>query len=513
MNSLAAQTWLILRNDLRLLWRDLLTGKMRMFSSFAFIGFLFVLLNAVSILVFVLLHRSPPLVAETIAWSFFAFVMLGAAMNHAISVLFERADFDLLLSSPVSPRAILLARLSAMTVGAALSAAMFVVPLLNGATIGASAHYLWGYLVWWLLAATVASAGVWGTLLLVRWLGPRRARTWAQVIAAVLGATLYLGFQSQNLMPREMRGVFAAKMMLIFGHPALTIVARAGRGEWPALLTLTALAGAFALLTTRLLARLFVTGIQEAGGIKPQTRRHGRYRFVERLDHATFRKDVRLILRDPLLLSKLLPSVLYIAPLIFSIGRFGNAGAPGFLAPFCVLLATTLAAQLTGIAASGEEGWDLIRLSPASTTRLRLAKITVGLALPVSLCGVVAIAIALLGRPGLALMALVTAIVCASAVSWFEVAVIRPTPRKDLIQRGGRVRPNSPLRIIASVLFLLAGAGGMGLAAHGQWLLAIGALGVVAITALMCFTLVEMEDIEFEAAAPSSTSYAPADPA
>jgi ABC-2 type transport system permease protein len=499
MNALAKQTGLILRNDLRLLWRDARTGKLQLFSNLILIGILFVLFNGSTILIFSAFGR-PPLVGETVAWFFFGFLMLGAAMNNAVAVLFERADFDLLLSSPVSARAILLARLTAMIVGAALSVALFIVPLINGVAIGVSWHYASGYLVWLLLATAVASAGVWLTLALVRWLGARRARIWSQVIAALLGALVYLAFQGQNLLPREMRGVAATKLAHALQNPALTFVARAARGEWVPLLILVAIAGGLAVVTTRLLALLFVTGIQESGGIKPKARRHRRHRFVDGLVRATFWKDVRLIVRDPLLLSKVLPSVLYLIPAVFSLGQFGHGGAPAMLATFAVFCCAVLSSQLTAVAASGEEGWDMIRLSPSSTATLRIAKIGAGMALPVALSGAISIVITGLGRPGLALFSLVTAVIGSAASCWIEVAAMQPTPRKDLIQRGGRrAKYMSGGRLLAGLVFIGVGTTAVALAANGLWLWSMLAFGIVVLTALGCFALVEMQDIEFEA--------------
>ena len=264
MTGLARETWLILRNDFRLLWRDVRSGKLQAFSSLTFLGIAFVVMHAVTILMFSSMPRAPHIGFEALAWFFVAFVMLGAGMNNAVTVLFERADFDLLLSSPVSPRAILLARLCAMTAAAALSVAFFFVPLLNGAAIGLSPRYLYGYAAWALVATSVTCIGVWFTLVLVRWLGAPRARTWAQVIAALLGATIYILFQIHNTLPPDVRGAMAIGLTRLFAHPAFTLLARAGRGELFPFLTLVALALATATGTTRLLGRIFITGIQEA---------------------------------------------------------------------------------------------------------------------------------------------------------------------------------------------------------------------------------------------------------
>ena len=509
--SLRAETWLILRNDLRLLWRDVRTSRLRVFSSLILLGILLLVFQAGMILVCVAMGRPPPLTVEAIIWFFAGFVMLGSAMNHAVTVLFERADFDLLLSSPVSPAAILLARLSGMSAAAALSVALFLFPMLDGAAIGISPRYLWGYAVWAIVATTVACGGVWLTLILVRWLGVRRARVWAQVIAALLGATIYIIFQLQNLMTPEVRQATAGSLRRFFTHPAVTIIPRAARGEALPLLYLFALAITSALATTRLLGRVFVTGIQEAGVVRIRSSRIRAYHFVEGLIWATFRKDVRLIMRDPLLLSRVLPSVFYLMPVLFPIHQFGHVAAGGLLAPFIVIAAIMLSGQLTAVAAAGEEGWDLIRLSPASTVTLRLAKIAAGMALPMVLALLIAVIIALLGRPALALFALAIAFLGAVGSCWVEVALMHPTPRNDLIRRtAGNRRPFSVARTLGAIAFMGIGTAGAALAANSLWWWAWLAFGIVAIAFIACLTLVEMRDIEFEAPVERRKNHAPA---
>jgi hypothetical protein len=220
--------------------------------------------------------------------------------------------------------------------------------------------------------------------------------------------------------------------------------------------------------------------------------------FVEGLGRATFWKDLRLIARDTLLLSKILPSVLYLLPAVFAFGRLDRSGAATILAPFGVLITLFLSPQLTAIATTGEEGWDMIRMSGVSTVRLRIAKIAAGMTLPMLACAAIAIAIAVLGRPGLALLAVCVALVATGSACWLEVATIRPSPRRDLIKNYRVGRGFAPGRAILTSLQLIIGAGGVTLAAHRQWALAAVACSVVALVAVGCFTLVKPEDPEFE---------------
>ncbi|MEO5958955.1 MAG: hypothetical protein ABIZ49_09245 [Opitutaceae bacterium] len=493
MNSLAAQTRLILRNDLRLLWRDLRSGRMKEYLSVGLFVVLFCIFNAIAIGIFFAFRQSPPLGAETLAWLFFGFLMLGAAMNQAIVVLFERADFDLLLPSPVSPRAILLARLATVTVGAALAVAMFLLPLLNGALLAVSWRYAAGYLVWLLLSGAVASAGVWFTLLLVKWLGPRRARTWAQVVAAVLGASVYLVTQSQQFLHGrgDASGRVFGQIVEALAQPPVSFIAQAGRGDPLALLALAGLTAVFAGLTTRLLGRMFVGGVQEAGAIVPKRRSRAgrRHVFTEGVVRATFWKDVRLIARDPLLLAQVLPTALYILPGLFGISRLGGVG---LLAPLALFLTGMFSLSLTAVAASGEECWDLIRMSPTPELRLRVAKMAAGMALPLVLCVVLCAVMAFFGRPWLALLTLIFSAGCAAGGSWLHVARIKPTPRRDVMKRGER--HNYGRGFVAAIILML-GAGGLGFAAAGSWKVAAVLLGATVLAVIACFALVDLEEV------------------
>ena len=126
MSVLLKQTRLILRNDLRLLWREIRSGKLKIATSAILLGLVLLVFHAISILVFANLRQPPPLAIEAGLWAFFGFLMLGAAMNQAIGLFFERADFDLLLSSPVSTRSILLARIAVMSTGGGAGATPYV---------------------------------------------------------------------------------------------------------------------------------------------------------------------------------------------------------------------------------------------------------------------------------------------------------------------------------------------------------------------------------------------------
>lgn len=504
MSVLLKQTRLILRNDLRLLWREIRSGKLKIATSAFLLGLVLLGLHAISILVFANLRQPPPLPIEAGLWAFFGFLMLGAAMNQAIGLFFERADFDLLLSSPVTTRAILLARIAVMSTGAFLGAGLLLLPLLNGVIIGFSPTYLSGYAVWIALSVASACAGIWLTLALVRLLGTRRARIWIQILAAVLGASVYLSFQLQTYLPRADKAAFWSALRSIADALGFSHLARAGRGEPLELLALAAIAALAALITARLLARTFLTGLQESA-VKPSrtSRASSRtYRFSGTLAFATFRKDLRLILRDPLLLSQTLPSFMYILPAFFAFRQFGGLV---LLAPVAVVIAIQFSMLLADAAAAGEECLDLIRMSPSQETKLRLAKMAAGMALPLAVSFALCVAIAALGRPWLALIAFVTGAFTASGCAWLSVARISPTPRKDLLTRNRR-RLSIGRNIVIGIL-LIGASSGISLVAHGTlWFIGVLLIGGTALGVIACFTFVHIEEIEDEKI-PSSWQY------
>ena len=497
MTTLGGQVWLILRNDLRLFWRGLSGGKLRWLGSNGIVIALFLVAHVVSIPVFLFLHRSPPLAYESLAWGFFAFAMLGAAANQVVAVVFERADFDFLLSSPVSPRAILWARLGAIAASAFLSVGLFLMPLIDGAAIGLSPRYLSGFAVWALLALLSGSLGFWVTLVLVRWLGVRRARTVAQIVAALLGASVFIVMQLQNAVPMRDRAAFWARAGQVCSALGFSLIARAGRGEISALAVLAAVAAAFSILTGRQLARLLVTGVQGADESQgPRSRPAGRHRWTSGLLRAAFRKDLRLIMRDPLLIAQILPSLLYIAPALLPFWREMQWRT---LAPLGLALSSQLALSLAVVSAWGEECWDLIRMSPVPEPKIRGAKVAAAMAPALALAALCCLGLAATGHPGVAVLTLLMSAACGSGCARLAVSEVRPTPRRDLLRRGGRAARS--WRVYVGMFLTMLGSLGLGLSSAETLVprvIGVLVLGVMLLGVVACFVLVEFNAANFE---------------
>src|SRR5690606_17154875 len=125
---------------------------------------------------------------------------LTVGINHSVMALFERGDLDLLASSPLRARTVFASRLLAVAAAVFLPRGVFVLPLVTlGLYVGAP-RLLGAVPLLASVALTTASLGMLLTLALVRALGPRRARTLSQVLAALAGAFLFLLTQLPNLM-------------------------------------------------------------------------------------------------------------------------------------------------------------------------------------------------------------------------------------------------------------------------------------------------------------------------
>lgn len=490
MTSTAAQTRLLLRNDFRLLVRGLLSSKHSLLLSGIIMGVGLILFHAIAIAVFSYLAAAPTIEVQAMTWAFFIFMMLGAAMANAIRLLFDHNDLDLLFASPLSPRAVLLSRILSLFLGSLLSTALIVLPLINGAIIGISRRFAAAYPTWIFLALISASVGTSTALALVRLMGPRRARTWVQVFGAVVGAAVYLAFQSSRFIqsgePNQMLDTFKT---VINSAPGRT-VARAGNGSWIDLLFLGGIAVVCTAFTARLLSQIFLSGVQESvSRSKKRTRSHRRHRVQAGLFNATLLKELRLIRRDPLLLTQILPSVMYVAPALFG---FRSMGGFNLLAPLSVIVGVQFSMLLTGVAVDGEEGLDLIRSSPLSEIRLRTAKIAAAMSIPLFIAFLLCSAVAVTGRPGLALIAFLTSVGTAAACGWLRSSEIRPSPRSDILKRrGGHLSVRS---ISSGILMFLATATVGVFAADvipllGAWLLGVNALGILA-----CFVLVSPKE-------------------
>ncbi len=492
MNALIApgSTLWLLRHELRLGWRQLLPKPGRN-GGRGRLWFRLVVLGCVAALVATVIgaplargaHRThfqpggPYFLAVDAAGLVIFTLMLAQALNAATQVLYERNDLDLLLSSPLPAQRILTVRgLSTAVLSSLLYlvlASLVVVPL---ALVG-EPRWLAAYPVILCLGLLAASGGLLLAMGLFAVLGARRTRLVAQVLAAVIGAAVFLLFQARNLLPRDQFDRLSARLLALVEGPVdatspLTWPGRAAAGEPLPLILTIALSGAAFLLVSRALGRRFGANAAAASGAgpAPSTARRaasggGRTSFAGGPFAALVRKERRLLLRDPWLISQVLLQVVYVLPIGFVILR--NAGlhmqfAVAGGAAASVFICGQLGGNLAWVTVAAEDSPELLATAPVTPWTAMRAKLLVALA-PVAAIALAPVGIiASLSLPA-ALMATAGCAASAGSAALLNVWWARPGQRRDFRKRRQ-----------GSVLVNLAETGALFLWGAATWLAVAG---------------------------------------
>src|SRR5690606_27341249 len=315
---------------------------------------------------------------------------VAAGINHSVVALFDRGDMDLLASSPIGSRTVFASRVLAVALGVFVGLGLFMLPIASLGVLMGLPQLLGAVPTLAVLAVVCACAGMLITLLLVRLLGPRRARTAAQLLAAFAGVLLFLVSQVPALLAGrwdvgdlvtnaarhfQPGGLFAADSLVWLPFRSLLL---------DPLGTLTALAGAGVVFwaTVGLLHRAFAHGIALGEG-RPVRRRVGErpVQFASRAPLGTLlAKEWKLILRDPFLISQVLLQVIYFLPAIYILfftdtSVFAGLDLGPILAVVIVALSGVLTASIARITVVGEEAHDLLVSSPVGGRTVRRGKL------------------------------------------------------------------------------------------------------------------------------------------
>ena len=385
--------WLM-GHELRLFWRR---GKMRPKSGLILIGLMLGLWLLLSFFFFQKIGPMIPpppflsgpgdglaLAAISVLMGFVGSVMTSGAILASVDAIYTRNDLDLLLSSPVSPWRVLVVRSSAIAVGALpLYAGMLGPPLLWMAVFSSP---LWLSAI--VVLATLAFAATGLALLIVtglfRLIGPRSTRVLAQIISAVAGAAVFLSFQYFNINGRGTGGMSQDQMAAMIAGLHLDpqawwlFPARAFTGDIPSTLVWLVVVALLFPLGDFVFSRSFVADAAAASAMGKK-KRVTDVRVAEvrgGVMQSVVRKELRLLVRDPLLLSQVGLQLIYFIPLAFILIRpdRGIMLTEAAFAPALTLLAGTLAGSLTWITVSAEDAPDLLASAPVSAKMVDRAK-------------------------------------------------------------------------------------------------------------------------------------------
>lgn len=405
---------------------------------------------------------------------------VASPMSALARVLAQRGDLDLLLASPVSPRASFSARLLALALEGISPAMMLLAPLANVCALQGRPHWLALYPA--LLAAGLlgASLGAGLALALSFALGARRARVVSQLSAAAIGGSAALAAQAIAFLPEGVRDrVFCFLQAAPNALALLTLPERAALGEPAALAQWSGLALVAFGLAGLLLSDAFARAAILAAGAPAVTGKDSAAtRFTADLGGALRRKERRLLWRDPWLLSQMGLQALYTLPIAFILWRNGGITAqPGVaFAPTLVVIAGQLSASLAWIALCGEEAPDFVATAPATRRQVERAKIA-AVALPVAL--LMAAPLAALAWASLYAAAVAGLCAAGAAASGALLMLWRQAPAR----RGLVLRRHSQSKLVALIehWLSLCWAGATGLAALGHFA-AVAPLGLAALT-------------------------------
>jgi ABC-2 type transport system permease protein len=417
----------------------------------------------------------PALIAglSTSIWSFLLFVMLSGGLVRALVVLHEQDDSNLLLSSPVSPRAILAGRLFGNALQSCLVDGFIIVPYINVRifVLGFHPNFLWGYPVWFALAVIVTCIDGLFSFGLIRWLGLRRARFFSQAVPFILifGVTFFAGALSvsvaeltvdSNHMPFAMQDHFIA-----LSQTPLAWMAWAAAGNPACLGGIFLAAVVLAATTLKLTERAFIEGTQNlaesAGTAKPGNAEAPFRSGVLRLEVS---KNLRLIVRTPMMMVQCLAQSLMPIGIACVLGREDIARGLAF---FMIFAAGVLSGMFTIAAGTVEECDDLLTMSPGGGLRFRFGKMLSGFAWPLGIALVVAIGLFLTGQTLLAAAVFFGGIPLglASSIAGETFATpVRPGLRPKLLADPIMMIPLLGMQIISGVV-----AGGMVFAAAFSW--------------------------------------------
>lgn len=448
----ASTAWL-LAHELRLAWRGFLAGRKGRgpgaLIAFVILGGLIVFGGVAMGLA--LRGQQVPVVPLAVvivdlALAVILTLMLSSTLAASADALYERGDLDLLFSSPLAPRRVLFVRALGLAVNAGLWFMVPAVLLLTPSIVLGHPAWLGVFVV--LAAAALGASGV-GLLLamaLFAVIGPRRTRTVAQVMAALIGAAFFLASQYRNLMGQKAsESLFAriatdAREGRIRPPPFADLPLRAALGEPIPLLILVALGAGIFLFAAQTLGRRFADAAAATQGAETRKGARGPTRpFAAGPFQATVRKELRLISRDAALLSQVLLRVLYMLPLALVLAR-GAAHMPVWALAGPAAAVTFLAGQVAGslvwITVSAEDTPDLLAIAPAPMGVLRQAKLTAAL-LPVAVLLAIPIAVLAWYAPLAGLWTAIGAGLSAWSTGLIGVWRQKPGKRADFRRRRG----------------------------------------------------------------------------
>jgi ABC-2 type transport system permease protein len=417
--SVWSGTWTILRSRWQIarnsFWRGKLIRKLMLIALVLFIGFvaygLYRISNFIVAGLQTVAREQPELLAQigsvdaiftavpSLALGLAALPLLFSSLNFALSTLYLGRDIDLLLVTPVPMRSVFLARF----IEGLAPIYIFFLALLAPSLAGYGRGLGYGFAFYAALAGVLLllpllpfSIGTLLTMLLARFIAPKRLRDVLAVLGGLFGVLVYIGIQLLGRSMADEGAPFSAEQALRFDVPFLPtawgaralIAAGSGNLEsflFYGLIYALATAGLFTFCVL-LAERMYYNGLASITATSGRrTRRRtqwatGRMQWLRGPAGAIIRKDFHTFRRDIQQLSQLL------TPLAFSLFwlwqivmgtrgdvplAFAGIGPTATSLFVCILIASNVG--LTALSREGHNFW-LLHLAPISPWTILWAK-------------------------------------------------------------------------------------------------------------------------------------------
>ena len=461
MTSAPGSIGFLMRHELRLFYRGASHKVLRTGSFVA----LFVLLHlcAIPIALGAKPLSSPlpqlPLLFLSSFLALTGLTLTARALTLAVQALYERGDLDLLLSSPLPPDTLFAVRASAIALTLIAEVGVFLLPFVNVFVAFGYVRWAVAYLALPLAALLVTSLSLWLALLLLRWLGARRTRVLAQVLAALIGTLSALVTQLPayltNSESQRALGWLSLDGRLPDVDSSVWWPARAVLGSWPeSPLAALACVGVFAFTLVRL-SGPFTHGLVLTADASPQLtaaepRRPRRpRRWLTGPLWVLARKELLLTWRDPWLLTQMLQQNLYLLPIALVLFRLDLGGVScAWLG--VIFVAGGAASALAWVAASGEEAPELLGTAPITRLQLIAAELIASLT-PVALFVALASALLALSHPAAGAIVGVCSLGNGACNAALHIRYKRPSQRSEARRR--RMQHSFPL-LLAELGFM-----------------------------------------------------------
>ena len=317
-----------------------------------------------------------------------AFLFLGmvsTALDNSIQAIYARGDMDLLLSSPFPRQAIMLVRVTAIAASVCVGGALLALPLANAFILLGRTGWLVAYVTIPCLGLLATTAGLLLAISLFRMLGARLTRLVAQILSATLGVTFALTAQVPNLL--RVSNTTDIDALTNLGHilPRADTwfwwPARGALGETGPMIAFVLFSLVCFTTTAVALAERFIASAIAASNVGSSVgRRQSAAMQLFRTDPSLVlrRKELRLLLRDPWLLTQIARQVVFLLPLSLIVW---NAQAGGSSGRWLVLVMTAgyMAGGLTWLTLSGEDAPDLLASAPLRAAEILRAKLQAAL--------------------------------------------------------------------------------------------------------------------------------------